>query len=49
MEDRKGMIKQGYLADMVIYDRDFMTLPEEDIMKALVDYTIVGGRVVYTR
>ena len=49
MEDRKGMIKAGYLADMVIYDRDFMTGPEEEIMQALVDYTIVGGRVVYTR
>ena len=49
MEDRKGMIKPGYLADMVIYDRDFMTLPEEEIMQALVDYTIVGGSVVYTR
>ncbi|UCC39027.1 MAG: amidohydrolase family protein [Candidatus Aminicenantes bacterium] len=21
-EDRKGMIKKGYLADMVIYDKD---------------------------
>ncbi len=49
MEDRKGMIKEGYLADMVIYDRDFMTLPEEEIMQALVDYTIVGGKVVYRR
>jgi predicted amidohydrolase YtcJ len=49
MEDRKGMIKEGYLADMVIYDRDFMTLPEEEIMQALVDYTIVGGRVVFER
>ena len=49
MEDRKGMLKEGYLADMVIYDRDFMTGPEEEIMQALVDYTIVGGKVVYTR
>jgi predicted amidohydrolase YtcJ len=49
MEDRKGMIKEGYLADMVIYDRDLREIPEEDIMKALVDYTIVGGRVVYDR
>jgi predicted amidohydrolase YtcJ len=49
MEDRKGMIKEGYLADMVIYDRDFMTLPEEEIMQALVDYTIVGGKVVFER
>ena len=49
MEDRKGMIKEGYLADMVIYDRDFTAVPEDEIMKALVDYTIVGGQVVYTR
>jgi predicted amidohydrolase YtcJ len=49
MEDRKGMIKEGYLADMVIYDRDLREIPEEDIMTALVDYTIVGGRVVYSR
>jgi len=49
MEDRKGMIKEGYLADMVIYDRDFMTLPENEIMQALVDYTVVGGKVVYRR
>ncbi len=49
MEDRKGMIKEGYLADMVIYDRDLLTMPEEDLMTALVDYTIVGGRVVYRK
>jgi predicted amidohydrolase YtcJ len=49
MEDRKGMIKEGYLADMAIYDRDFMTLPEEEIMQALVDFTIVGGKVVFER
>ncbi len=49
MEDRKGMIKEGYLADMVIYDKDLMTIPPEEIMKALVDYTIVGGKVVYQR
>ena len=49
MEDRKGMIKEGYLADMVIYDKDLMTISPEEIMKALVDYTIVGGKVVYQR
>ncbi len=49
MEDRKGMIKEGYLADMAIFDRDFMTEPEEEIMQAEVDYTIVGGKVVYNR
>jgi predicted amidohydrolase YtcJ len=49
MEDRKGMIKEGYLGDMVIYDRDFMTGLEDEIMRALVDLTIVGGKVVYRR
>ncbi|MFC1662319.1 amidohydrolase, partial [Gemmatimonadota bacterium] len=49
MEDRKGMIKEGYLADMVIYDRDLMTLPEDEIMTASLDYTIVGGKVVFRR
>ncbi len=49
MEDRKGILKEGYLADMVIYDRDFTTAPEDEIMTALVDYTIVGGKVVYRR
>ncbi|MDH5715023.1 MAG: amidohydrolase, partial [Candidatus Aminicenantes bacterium] len=49
MEDRKGMIKEGYLADVVIYDSDLMTIPQEEIMKALVDYTVVGGKVVYQR
>ncbi len=49
MEDRKGRIKQGYLADMVIYNQNLMTIPHDRIMKAKVDYTIVGGKVVYQR
>ncbi len=49
MEDRKGMIKPGYLADIVITDKDLMTVPESEIMKTVVDYTIVGGEVVYSK
>lgn len=47
MDDRKGIIKPGYLADIVIVDRDLLTIPEDQIMKTKVDYTIVGGKVVY--
>jgi predicted amidohydrolase YtcJ len=47
MENRKGIIKQGYLADIVIVDKDLLTIPETEIMKTKVDYTIVGGKVVY--
>lgn len=49
MEDRKGMIKEGYLADMVITDKDLMSIDEDQIMKTKVVYTIVGGKVVYDR
>jgi len=48
-EDRKGMIKEGYLGDVVIFDRDLMAIPHDQIMSAGVDYTIVGGKVVYHR
>ena len=49
MEDRKGMIKNDYLADMVIFNNDLMTIPHDQIMSSKVDYTIVGGKVVYKR
>jgi predicted amidohydrolase YtcJ len=49
MEDRKGKIKEGYLGDVVIFNSDLMTIPADQIMSAKVDYTIVGGKVVYKR
>jgi predicted amidohydrolase YtcJ len=47
MEGRKGIIKKGFLADIVITDRDLLTIPENEIMKTRVDYTIVGGKIVF--
>lgn len=47
MEDRKGMIRSGYLADIVITDRDLLTIPEDEIMKTGILFTVTGGRVVY--
>jgi len=43
------MLKEGYLGDAVIFHEDLFTLPPERIMSAQVDYTIVGGKVVYHR
>jgi predicted amidohydrolase YtcJ len=48
MENRKGIIKRGYLADIVITDKDLLIIPESEIMKTKVDYTITGGKIVYT-
>ena len=49
MEDRKGMIKEGYLGDVVIFNNDLMTVPYDQIMSSKVDYTIIGGKVAYKR
>jgi predicted amidohydrolase YtcJ len=49
MEDRKGIIKEGYLGDVVMFNNDLMTIPQYQIMSSKVDYTIVGGKVVYKR
>jgi predicted amidohydrolase YtcJ len=48
MENRKGKLKTGYLADIVIVDKDLFTVQETEIMKTKVDYTIVGGKIVYS-
>ncbi|TAL66142.1 MAG: hypothetical protein EPN88_08970, partial [Bacteroidetes bacterium] len=47
MENRKGMIKTGYLADIVITNKNLLTIPENEIMMTKVDYTVTGGKVVY--
>ena len=49
MEDRKGMIKVSYLGDVVMFNNDLMTIPPDQIMSTKVDFTIVGGKVVYER
>ena len=48
-ENKKGAIKAGMLADMVLLDRDITTIPPETIRDARVLYTIVGGRVVFSQ
>ncbi len=49
MEERKGMIRVGYLADITILSEDIFNIPEEMIMSVKADYTIVDGKIVYER
>jgi predicted amidohydrolase YtcJ len=49
MEDSKGIIKEGYLGDVVIFNNDLMSIPHDQIMSTKADYTIVGGQIVYKR
>ena len=48
-EELKGSITVGKLADMVILDRDIMTVPLEEIADTQVEMTIIGGEVRYER
>jgi predicted amidohydrolase YtcJ len=48
-EDVKGSLRAGKLADIVVLSKNIMTVPEEEIVTAQVDYTIVGGTVRYVR
>ena len=44
---RKGLIKEGQLADLVVPDRDYFACAESEIADTTSLLTIVGGSVVY--
>lgn len=48
-EKQKGSITPGKLADIVVLSKDIMKVPEDEIPTAVVDLTIVGGKVRYKR
>jgi predicted amidohydrolase YtcJ len=48
-EDIKGSLTPGKLADVTILSKDIMTIPEDEILTTEVVYTIVGGKVMYSR
>ncbi|MBK0329765.1 amidohydrolase family protein, partial [Rhodobacteraceae bacterium F11138] len=46
-EDRKGRLRAGMMADIVILDRDIEAAPLEELDQAQPAATIVGGQFVY--
>ncbi len=48
-EDHKGRIAPGYWADLTVIGKDLREIPPEEIPNAGIDFTIVGGSVVYER
>ena len=47
MEHEKGQIKEGYLADMVLFSHDLFDLEPENITTAKPAMTMIDGRIVY--
>jgi len=48
-EEIKGSIEPGKLADMVVIDRDILSVPHEEIKDIQVLTTIANGKIVYQR
>ena len=48
-ETIKGSLTPGKLADITVFSKDIMTCPEDEILKAEVVATIVGGKVLYRK
>ncbi len=48
-EDRKGLLKVGYLADLVVLSRDLFEIDPMEIHQVLVEMTLVDGKIVYSK
>lgn len=46
-EDLLGTLEVGKLADLVVLDRDYMTIPADEIRDLNSVLTMVDGRIVY--
>ena len=46
-ENNLGSIQPGKLADLVVLDRDYLTIPADQIKDIKPVMTMVGGRIVY--
>ena len=45
--DKIGSIEKGKYADLVVLDKDYMTIPEDDIVKIAPQLTVFDGKMVY--
>jgi predicted amidohydrolase YtcJ len=45
----KGSLEAGKLADITVLSRDILTIPEDQIPATDIVYTIVGGKVMFSR
>ena len=47
-EDVKGTIEKGKLADLTVFNKNLMTIPDHEILESKNILTIVGGREVFS-
>ena len=49
VEDRRGTLAPGMDADLVLLDRNILSVPAEQLLRTRVVATILAGRVVFGR
>lgn len=49
LDKEVGSLEVGKRADLVVFARDIMTVPEAEIPKVEIDYTLVDGKVEHDR
>jgi predicted amidohydrolase YtcJ len=47
--DMRGSLQEGKLADLTIFDRDLLEIPEEEILQTEVVFTIIDGKIVFEK
>jgi predicted amidohydrolase YtcJ len=48
-DDIRGSLEEGKLADITIFDRNLIEIPEEEILKTEILYTIIDGKIVFEK
>lgn len=46
-EHMKGSLEVGKVADLVVFDRNIMEIPAEEILQTKVAITVIDGEIVY--
>lgn len=46
---KKGQIMRGQFADIAVLDRDYFSIPEDQIVDIEADLTTVGGKIVHAK
>ncbi len=45
--EKLGSIEPGQLADLVVLEKDYMTVPEDEMSDFPIGMTVEGGKIVF--
>jgi predicted amidohydrolase YtcJ len=48
-DDIRGSLEEGKLADITVFDRNLLTIPEDEILEAEISTTIIDGKIIFQK